>query len=315
LLFYGALLMANEVVAISKEIFTQGAAMRWLVPLLLTSLPEILGMVLPMAAVLGGLLGTQQMMEGSELVAAQGLGAGRNTWVRPWGILACLLLVLATLNAHFLVPAASRVQQAFKIRMAEEARSRFLRPGAPPWFPPGAPDSAIWISSEGQVHLLESTPQGIQHLTANSLGYTLSPKADGAADIQLRLQGLNGVLYQPGNPGSVIHLHQEQQILKFDLPSSARLLAPTPLRQETTFRLLQILRHPEASGIPASEWKLSRSQAILELCRRITLPIASAALLLLGIGLGFGHPRFYKGGGHPSKHGDDHTVLHRYEVF
>lgn len=296
LLFYGSLLLANEVVAISKDIFTQGAALRWLVPLLLTSLPEILGMVLPMAAVLGGLLGTQQMMEGSELVAAQGLGAGRRTWVRPWTILAVGLLVLGTLNAHVLVPAASRIQQAFKVRMGEEARSRFLRPGGPPWFPPGSPDSAFWVSPEGQVHIMESTPQGIQHLTAASLGYSLAAKPDGNTELQLRLQGLNGVLYQPGTPGSVIHLHQEQQLLRFDLPSSARLLSPTPLRQETSGRLLWMARHPAPSGQEAAAWKAIQSQAILELCRRLTLPLASAALLLLGIGLGFGHPRFYRGG-------------------
>lgn len=282
--------------AISKDIFTQGAALRWLVPLLLTSLPEILGMVLPMAAVLGGLLGTQQMMEGSELVAAQGLGAGRKTWVQPWGLLALALLVLGALNAHYLVPEVSRIKQGFRVRMAEEARARFLHPGGPPWYPPGSPDSAFWISHEGQIHMLESTPQGIQHLVASSMGYTLVTKPDGATEIQLRLQGLNGVLFQPGNPGSVIHLHQEQQILRFDLPSATRLLAPTPLRQETTPRLWRLMKHPELSGLKPSEWKTVRIQSTLELCRRFTLPIASAALLLLGIALGFGHPRFYKGG-------------------
>jgi len=301
LVFYGALLLANEVVAISKEIFTQGAPMRWLVPLLLTSLPEILGMVLPMAAVLGGLLGTQQMMEGSELVAAQGLGAGRKTWVQPWVILASILLVLATVNAHVLVPAASHIQQSFKARMAEEAKSRFLRPGGPPWFPPGSPDSAFWVSPEGQVHIMESTPQGVQHLTASSMGYAIEAKADGSSELQLRLDGLNGALYQPppqgsAAPGSVIHLHQEQQIFRFTLPSATRLMTPTPLRQEGTRTLLRLSRAPLATGQDPAAWRNLRIQSAMEICRRITLPIASAALLLLGIGLGFGHPRFYKGG-------------------
>ncbi|NTV76288.1 MAG: LptF/LptG family permease, partial [Holophaga sp.] len=99
LLFYGLLIISWEMVALSREIFSQGAALRWMFPLLLLALPETLGMVLPMAAVLGGLLGTQQLMEGSELVAAQGLGAGRRTWLVPWAILGAGLLVLATVNA------------------------------------------------------------------------------------------------------------------------------------------------------------------------------------------------------------------------
>ncbi len=301
LVFYGALLLASEVVAISKEIFTQGAAMRWLIPLLFTALPWILGMVLPMAAVLGGLMGTQQMMEGSELVAAQGLGAGRRTWLHPWTILASILFVLATLNAHLLVPAASQLQQHLKTRMAEEAKSRFLRPGGPPWFPPGSPDSAFWVSPEGQVHIMESTPQGVQHLTAASMTYAIETGSDGSSGLQLRLDGLNGALYQPPSPGShsqgsVIHLHQAQQVFRFALPSGTRLLAPTPLREESTPNLIRLSRAPLGAGQDPAVWKGTRLQADMELCRRITLPIASAALLLLGIGLGFGHPRFYKGG-------------------
>ncbi len=296
LFFYGALLLANEVVAISKDIFAQGAALRWLVPLLITAFPEILGMVLPMAAVLGGLIGTQQMMEGSELVAAQGLGAGRRTWVRPWALLATLLVLFGAVNANVLVPAFSRVQQSIRVRMSEEARARFMHPGGPPWFPPGSPDSAFWISPEGQVHMLDSTPQGIQHLVAASLGYSVATRPDGIEELRLRLRNLDGVLVQPGSPGSVIHLHQEQQILRFQLPSAARLLAPTPLHQDSTLRLWDLSRHPGDSGLAPVEWKTTRIQATLELCRRITLPLASAALLLLGIALGFGHPRFYKGG-------------------
>ncbi|WP_306589412.1 LptF/LptG family permease [Geothrix sp. 21YS21S-4] len=293
LLFYGLLLLANEMVAIAKEIFSEGAPLRWLLPLLLTSLPEILGMVLPMAAVLGGLMGTQQLMEGSELVAAQGLGAGRRTWLAPWGFLAGALLVLATLNAHLVVPAAARVQQHLRIRMTQEAQARFLRPGAPPWFPPSAPQSAFWVSPEGQIHIMESTPQEVQHLTAATMTYAVEAKADASSELQLHLSGIQGVLYQTAGTGSVIHLHQEKQVLRFPVPSATRLLPPTPLRYEGTFALLKQAREAPADTPEARERQIL---ALIEVCRRTTLPIAAVALLLLGIGLGFGHPRFYRGG-------------------
>jgi lipopolysaccharide export LptBFGC system permease protein LptF len=288
LFFYGFLLLSWEMVQISKEIFSQGAPLRWLGPLLLTSLPENLGLVLPMAAVLGGLLGTQQMMEGSELVAARGLGAGQRTWTTPWFLMASVLVVLATLNAHLLVPAAARIQQVVRVKMAEEAKARFLRPGAPPWFPPSAPNSAFWVSSEGQIHIMESTPQGVQHLTASSMTYALEAKADGSTELQLHLTGLQGALFQTGGSGSVIHLNQEKQVLRFDIPAGARLLPPTPLRYENSVALLRVLR--------AAEDRDMVLKSALEFCRRTTLPLASAALLLLGIALGFGHPRFYRGG-------------------
>jgi lipopolysaccharide export LptBFGC system permease protein LptF len=296
LLFYGFLLLSWEMVTISKEIFSEGAPLRWLVPLLLTSMPENLGLVLPMAAVLGGLLGTQQMMEGSELVAAQGLGAGRRTWTTPWLRLGFWLVLLSTLNAHFLVPYSARVQQSIRVHMAEDAKARFLRPGAPPWIPPSAPNSAFWVSPDGQIHIMEISPQGVQHLTASSMTYALEAKPDGSSELQLHLSGIQGALFQTAGTGSVIHLSQEKQVLRFAIPAGARLLPPTPMRYETSSTLLRILLLPrvliEASPVSRDIYL----KAAMEFCRRTTLPLAAAALLLLGIAMGFGHPRFYRGG-------------------
>jgi len=295
LLFYGFLLLSWEMVTISKEIFSQGAPLRWLLPMLLTSMPENLGLVLPMAAVLGGLIGTQQLMEGSELVAAQGLGAGRRTWTAPWLRMAFWLVLLATLNAHVLVPVAARLQQAVRVRMTEDAKARFLRPGSPPWFPPGAPNSAFWVSPEGQVHTMESTPQGVQHLTATTMTYALEAKPDGSSELQLHLTGLQGALYQTSGAGSVIHLSQEKQVLRFGIPAGARLLPPTPLRYESSAALLGILRTAPLARQDRETREL-HLKAAMEFCRRTTLPLAAAALLLLGIAVGFGHPRFHRGG-------------------
>jgi len=279
LLFYGLLLLANETVQISREIFLEGAPLRWLPPLLATSLPEILGMVLPMAAVLGGLMGTQQLLEGSELTAAQGLGAGSRTWTRPWLILASILVVLASLNFHVVMPAMANVQKAIRARMADEARTRFLRPGSPPWYPPKSPDTSIWVDSLGEVHLMDSGPNGVRHIVARGLSYSIQHASDGSATVELRLQDLQGVLVQPGSEG-VVHIKQEQQILRFALPSAIKLLPPTPLRNRPTLEV----------------WRMSGREARVELVRRFSLPLACAGLLLLGIALGFGHPRFYRGG-------------------
>ena len=296
LFFYGFLLLSWEMVTLSKEIFAMGAPLRWLPPLLLTALPENLGMVLPMAAVLGGLLGTQQLMEGSELVAAQGLGAGQRTWTTPWLIFSAVLIVLATLNAHGVVPWAARIQQTLRVKMTEDAKARFLRPGAPPWFPPGDANSAFWVSPEGQIHIMEYTPQGVQHLTATNMTYALEARPDGSSELQLHLTGLQGALFQTSGNGSVVHLRQEQQTLRFTIPSGPRLLPPTPLRYAESSAILSILRHSGNGQKLSEQDRELRLKAALEISRRTTLPLASVALLLLGIALGFSHPRFYRGG-------------------
>ena len=83
-LFFGGLLLAKELVDISKEVFNLGASFKWLLPLLLLAVPETFMLVFPMAAVLGGLLGTQQMVQSSELVASQGLGMGSRMLLKPY---------------------------------------------------------------------------------------------------------------------------------------------------------------------------------------------------------------------------------------
>lgn len=279
LLFYGGLLMANEVVGVSKEIFTAGAPFRWAVPLLLLSIPFNLAIVLPMASVLGGLLGTQHLTEGSELVAAQGLGVGMRVLVKPWLLLSAALVVLATLNAHLLVPWANTAQGQVQARMFEEARTRFLRPGAPPWSPPSAPRNAVWMAPDGQVHLMEVSPDSVQHLVAKTLTWNQSDQALEVPSINLQMEDLRGSSYSKTD-GSVRLMQEKQHAYAISVPAIPHLLTSTEARFQPTATLV-------AAKTP---------EAMVELSRRFTLPVASCALLLLGIALGLGHPRFQKGG-------------------
>jgi lipopolysaccharide export LptBFGC system permease protein LptF len=279
LLFYGGMLMAFEVVGVTKEIFSIGAPFRWVAPLLLLSVPENMGMVLPMAAVLGGLIGTQYLSEGSELVAAQGLGVGMRALVKPWLLLSVGLLTLATVNAHILVPWANATQQVAQGRMLEEARTRFLRPGAEPWFPPRAPRNAVWIAPDGQIHLMEVGGDRVQHLVAERLQWGQTDKGIDHSEINLRLDNLRGAALHKTD-GKVTLMQEKQHTYTIEIPPVPKLLHATNMRFLPTRELL-------AQHSP---------EALVELSRRLTLPLASCALLLLGIALGLGHPRFQKGG-------------------
>ena len=280
LLFYGGLLMAYEMVGVSKEIFSMGAPFRWVVPLLLLSIPENLGMVLPMAAVLGGLMGMQHLSEGSEMVAAQGLGVGMRALVKPWLALAVGLLVLAGCNAHLLVPWANSIQKQAQARMVEEARTRFLRPGAAPWFPASAPGAAVWMAPDGQVHLIEVSPDAVQHLVSKSLSWGQRDMGFEETDINLKMVDLKGAVYHRVDR-SIVHMQEKEHIYTIQVPPVPKLLQPTQARFHPT---RELLAHTD------------QVEARVELARRFNLPIASCALLLLGIALGLGHPRFQKGG-------------------
>lgn len=279
LVFYGGLVVASELVTLSRELFAQGAPLRWIFPLLATSLPDIFGMVLPMAAVLGGLMGTQALVLGSETVAAQGLGVGMRTVLKPWATVALGIAGLASLNAHLVVPSMNRYQAVLKQRMGEEAKASFLRPGSPPRSIPSSPRNALWVGPDGTVHVMEVSEEGVQHLTARSFAWSMEYQHGDPSAIRLNLKDLNGTIHVP-TQGSVVHLNQASQEVRFPLQAGPRLLTPTPLRYLPTVELGRI-RTPMAQ---------------VELARRWALPLSAASLLLLGIALGFGHPRFTGGG-------------------
>lgn len=278
-LFYGGLLLAKELVGISKEVFDLGASFKWLLPLLLLAIPETLMLVLPMAAVLGGLMGTQQMVNSSELVASQGLGMGGRMLLKPYLTLSLFFLMLAGANSHLLVPAMNGLQASVRTQMLEEARSRFLRTGQAPRIPPGSPGQSVWMAPNGEVHVMEVTPTGVQHMIAKGISYAIQQESDGGHILDMRLNNLNGSVFQV-QTGTVVHLHQESQDLRFHLPGISKILAPTPLRYLKTLEILR-LKTPAAS---------------VELSRRFSLPFASVAFLLFGIAMGLGHPRFHGSG-------------------
>lgn len=280
LVFYGGLILVSDLVHATKEIFQEHASFRWLIPSLLTTLPYTLTMVLPMASVLGGMLGTQYLAEGSELVASQGLGVGMRSILRPWAILASIVLVLALVNSHYLVPKVADLQNKLKVQMLEEAKNRNLRPGAPPWCLKGVngSDVSIWASLDGQIHLMETSQENIQHVIAKSMTWYRDPSAPEDATI-IAFDDLTGCSVQRSTR-SILHIKEQTQRIRIPNPTNAQPLPPTPLRDRPT---LELIRVHSAEG-----W--------VELGLRISLPLISVALLLVGIGLGTGHPRFYKGG-------------------
>ncbi len=279
LFFYGGLIMALGVLESSRLIFASGASSRWLLPLLATQLPETLGLVLPMAAVLGGLMGSQQLSESSELVASQGLGVGARSILKPWLILSLVFLVLATLNTHLLVPKFNRLERQFRSQMVEEAKTRILRPGSAPVTLEAKRNGALWLDASGEVHLMEVNEQSVQHLIAGSMAWSQVENRDHGLEMNVQLNDIKGCGIN--RKDEKIHfIKQQSLILNLPLEDKRALITPTALRHQDTSMLF-------ASTDP---------EAKIELALRFSLPFAIGALLLLGIAMGLGHPRFQKGG-------------------
>lgn len=280
LFFYGGLILAWEMVAQSKMIFSMGAPFRWIVPALITQIPETLGYVFPMAAVLGGLMGSQHLSEASEMVASQGLGVGMRTLVRPWLLISGALILVTTFNSNWMMPRVNDLQRTIQARMLDEAQTRYLKPGSPPFYLPNNPNAAIWIDESGEIHYMESSPQGVQHLVAESMEWARVEKDGQLSSVNAELKNLTGTVIQRSN-GSIVHIRQK--IFTFVIPVStpaSSVLPITPVRYMPTLKMLEY---------PTPQMRV-------ELGLRFSLPVATCALLLLGIALGLGHPRFQHGG-------------------
>lgn len=135
------------------------------------------------------------------------------------------------------------------------------------------------MAEDGRVHWADLLPGGVQHLVAEKIQIIQDDKIGVNSSIALKLENLKGCLYQPKDD-RVVLLAQADHTLRFDLPSSARLLPASPLPHLDTSDLLQ---H-------------AQPKARVELARRFALPFATAALLLLGLAFGAEHARFRKGG-------------------
>lgn len=280
LLLFGGLLLIHETVGVTRELLAEKASFKWLPVFLLLALPEVLSLVLPMASIFAGLLGTQSLAQGSELVAAQGLGTGARVFYRPWILMGLGLVALGTFNAHGLVPMSHRVHAAVREQLAEEAKQRFLRPGAPPTSIPGDHPQALWTSPAGQVHILDVQPKGIQHLVSDQVSWSWKPLDEERSTLQLRLDQVSGS-YLPRDGKSAVQLRQASQSIEFPIKISTHRNAAAHYRTATTPQLL----------------RLDGADARAELARRISLPFLAGALLLVGIALGYGHPRFQSGSG------------------
>ncbi len=276
--FFVGLMLAFNLQVTAKLINSiMGASYRWLLPLLASTLPENISQVLPMAAVLGGLMGTQHLSEGSELVASQGLGAGLGSLLRPWLILALLLGGFASINAHVFVPRAWAWNEQLRRAMEAEALSGKFKPGAKPHMPAQHPGRALWLSEGGELHVLDSNPDTAEHLVARRFKFFQSE--EGKPSIILTMNDIRGAQLQKSSQ-SVLLLNMREQSIRFDLPQSPQLLPPTTLRVRPT---------SELPGIGTVD-------AWIELSRRITLPLAAVVLCLMGIAMGISHPRFRRGG-------------------
>jgi len=316
--FFGGLLMAWEVRVLSKTIFEQHASIHNLIPLLLTTLPWNVGLILPMTAVLGGLLGTQHLSEGSELVASQGLGHGTRGFLKPWALLSAIMMICSVINAHWISPWAGRMERQLFYNMAQEAvlmggymprageEPKLLRGNALSQSLSGEQNKSASLSDQAiywgmskdddRLHIMQIGPDFVSHLVSSNYSYKIEKAKPESHDpyehmwLSFRFEDVNGRATSKDHDLNGRLTDLSYKVFEVSRPlqiTKQALYQPTAMRHMNTRELLQAAKS-DAPGV--------KGTAGVELSRRFSNPLACCALLLLGISIGLSHPRFYKGG-------------------
>jgi LPS export ABC transporter permease LptF/LPS export ABC transporter permease LptG len=244
--------------------------------LLLCTLPGVLTFTIPMAVLIGVLLGLGRMSADSELIALTSLGIGRRRVLLPVGVLAVTGMLVTLVMSLWVGPRALRTFRSIEISLAASQASFQVQPRV---FDERFPKHVFYVSDVSPtgtqwrgVFLAESDGHNGSRVTvAEEAIVTAEPKL---SKFELHLRGGTTHEYSPADPDrySVTEFGDSDWPLEFsDLrPAVARALT---VPERNTSELLS----ERGAG-----WRDSR----VELHRRLAFPAASLVFALIAIPIG-----------------------------
>ncbi|HET7214078.1 MAG TPA: LPS export ABC transporter permease LptF [Terriglobia bacterium] len=239
-------------------------------------LPSILVMTIPMAILLGTLIGLSRMAGDSEIIAIRATGIGKGQFVRPVLLFALCGWALTSWMSLFLSPAALRSLEASEASLAATQASYEIQPRV---FIEQFPHLLLYLkdvvssSTRWQgVFIVDRSQKDEVKVTLAESGRLVN--VDNSGQVALYLE--NGSTHE-FNPQH----RQQYTVTSFDnleIPivenqgSSSQRLTPSMVSPLT---LLTDLRAPEG-----------RRAAMLELNYRLALPVACLVLALVAVPIG-----------------------------
>ncbi|MGH9488428.1 MAG: LptF/LptG family permease, partial [Terriglobales bacterium] len=241
-------------------------------------LPAALVFTLPMAVLVGILIGLGRLGSDGELMALAAGGVGARRLLTPLLQVALAVTALALLLTLWVAPAARLRLQDLTVRLAASQLAAGVEPRV--FFEPG--NNPNWVIYAGDItaggalwrHVLVAQMQtaGAPELTLAQAGALVNR---GRHEVQLHLTGGARYRVDPAHPGVSLVSTFRSVDIPFLLPTRAH--GPPPLAAQALAPLWRAAR----SG---PHWRAAR----VELYRRFALAFACLALALVGMALGLG---------------------------
>ena len=282
LVIFTFLLMIPPIMEVVEELIAKGVDTLTVLRIVGTLVPQGLALTIPMALLLGVLMGLGRMSSDRETVALQACGVSLLRMFRP---LLLLALLAAGATCYVMVIALPDANQRFREITFRTVANRAEGEVKPRVFYEDFPDVVLYVRDVSQtgagwqdVFLADLRDSGQPDVYVASQGQVVLDAAQRTVDVVLRAG--TGHVMRADEPGTY-EMHAFQEIvIGLDPESVFPRGGPQRGYPELTIAQLQ----EEAAQLSAQG--VSPHRPIMEIHRKFSIPVACFVFVLIGIGLG-----------------------------
>jgi lipopolysaccharide export system permease protein len=244
--------------------------------LFLLLLPRILVITIPMAVLLGTLIGLSRMSADSETIAIRATGIGKGQFVRPVLIFALCGWVMTSWMSLFLAPAAARTLDRSEAGLAATQASYEIQPRV---FIEQFPHLLLYLKDVASSNTQWRGVFIVDRSQSNEVKVTLAKSG--------RLVNENGtgqtMLYLENG---ATHEFDPQRRQQYTVTSFDNWEVPISELGEKTEQRLTPSMHSPTTLLADLRTPAARHAAMVELNYRLALPVACLVLALVGVPIG-----------------------------
>ena len=282
LLVFTFILMINPIMGVVQELLTKGVGGWTIAQLMLTLVPQALGVTIPMAVLIGLLMGLGRLSGDRETVALQACGISIYRMLRPVAVLGVMALGATT---YILIVAVTDANQAFReitfrtmaTRAEDEVKPRVFYEGFS-----GIRLRVMDVDIEGtgwsEVFLSDNTDPENPLVYIAEKGRVVIDRENSMVDVVLTAGSWHRV--DPEDLAIYDTQTFEETTIKLDPSTVFPAGGPARGLREMTIPELQAL------VISMREQGLSPHNEIIEIHTRFSLPVACLVFVIIGLALG-----------------------------
>ena len=282
LVIFTFLLMLPPIMEVVEELIVKGVDTLTVIRIVGTLVPQGLALTIPMALLLGVLMGLGRLSSDRETVALQACGVSLLRMFRP---LLLLALLAAAATCYVIVIALPDANQRFREITFRTVANRAEGEVRPRIFYEDFPNVVLYVRDVSQtgagwrdVFLADMRDSGQPDVYVASQGQVVLDADQRTVDVVLRSG--TGHVMRSDEPGAYEVHSFEEIVIGLDPESVFPRAGPQRGYAELTIAQLQ----EEAAQLGAQG--VSPHRPIMEIHRKFSIPIACLVFVLIGIGLG-----------------------------